>query len=130
MRMETGLLKINSMIKVRYIGEDDPLSLRNGKVYDARVLKKGWFGIVDETKEEYAYPPELFEVISMTITMEQKKFLSKHIKDLDNILLSEDVNDLYDAIDDAIVDTFDANGNPSAVGIRLQQVFDEIYNRK
>lgn len=63
MRMETGLLKINSMIKVRYIGEDDPLSLRNGKVYDARVLKKGWFGIVDETKEEYAYPPELFEVI-------------------------------------------------------------------
>ena len=66
----------------------------------------------------------------MTITIEQKKFLSKHIKDLDNILLSEDVNDLYDAIDDAIVDTFDANGNPSTVGIRLQQVFDEIYNRK
>ena len=63
MRMETGLLKINSMIKVRYIGEDDPLSLRNGKVYDARVLKKGWFGIVDETKEEYAYPPEFFEIV-------------------------------------------------------------------
>lgn len=63
MRMETGSLKINSIIKVKYIGEDDPLSLRNGKAYEARVLKKGWFGIVDETKEEYAYPPELFEVI-------------------------------------------------------------------
>ena len=61
--METGLLKIYSMIKVRFIGEDDPLSLRNGKVYDARVLKKGWFGIVDETKEEYAYPPHMIAVI-------------------------------------------------------------------
>ena len=67
--------------------------------------------------------------MKMTITEEQKKFLSEHIKDLDNILLSDDVNDLYDAIDDAIVDTFDASGNPSPDGIKLQQIFDEIYNR-
>ena len=66
----------------------------------------------------------------MTITAEQKQFLSEYIKDLDNILLSDDVNDLYDAIDDAIVDTFDENGNPSPDGVKLQQVFDEIYNRK
>ena len=65
----------------------------------------------------------------MTITAEQKKFLSEHIKDLDNILLSDDVNDLYDAIDDAIVDTFDESGNPSPDGIKLQQIFDGIYNR-
>lgn len=50
------------MIRVKYKGADDPLSLRNGKVYEARILKKGWYGIVDETKEEYAYPPELFDV--------------------------------------------------------------------
>lgn len=64
--MQTGtglLMKINSVIKVKYIGEDDPLALLNGKIYDARILKKGWFGIVDETKEEYAYPPELFEIV-------------------------------------------------------------------
>ncbi len=54
---------MNDIVKVKYIGEDDPLSLLNGKIYDARVLKMGWFGIVDETKEEYAYPPELFEVV-------------------------------------------------------------------
>nr|DAM44155.1 MAG TPA: hypothetical protein [Caudoviricetes sp.] len=64
MQMGTGLSKmINEKIKVKYIGEDDPLSLRNGKTYDARVLKKGWLGIVDETKEEYAFAPELFEII-------------------------------------------------------------------
>ena len=56
-------MMINDMIKVRYIGEDDPLSLRKGKIYEARVLKKHWLGIVDETKEEYAYPPNLFEVV-------------------------------------------------------------------
>lgn len=64
MQMGTGLLMINSKIKVRFIGQDDPLSLRNGKIYDARILKKNWYGIVDETGEEYAYPPEEFEIIS------------------------------------------------------------------
>lgn len=63
MQMETGLLKKNDKIKVKYVGEDDPLSLRNEKVYEARVLQKGWYGIVDETKEEYAYPPNLFEIV-------------------------------------------------------------------
>lgn len=64
MQMETGSLKkINDVIKVKYIGNDNPLALRNGKTYDARILKKGWYGIVDETKEEYAYPPEQFEII-------------------------------------------------------------------
>lgn len=57
-------MQINTYIQVRYIGHDDPLMLRTGKIYTARVLKKNWYGIVDETKEEYAYPPELFEVIS------------------------------------------------------------------
>lgn len=50
-------------IKVKFIGEDDPLALRNGKIYEAIVGQKGMYGIVDETKEEYAYPPELFEIV-------------------------------------------------------------------
>jgi hypothetical protein len=57
------MMKINSIAKVKYIGEDNPLSLRHNKKYDARVLKKNWYGIVDETGEEYAYPPELFEIV-------------------------------------------------------------------
>ena len=61
--MGIGSMMINEKIEVRYIGEDDPLSLRKGKVYTARVLQKGWYGIVDETKEEYAFPPELFEIV-------------------------------------------------------------------
>ena len=56
-------MKKNSVVRVKYIGEDDPLSLRYGKIYEARALQKDWFGVVDETNEEYAYPPELFEVV-------------------------------------------------------------------
>lgn len=56
-------MKINDAIKVKYIGEDNPLALRFGKIYPARILQKGWYGIVDETHEEYAYPPELFEIV-------------------------------------------------------------------
>ncbi|MBQ2991321.1 MAG: hypothetical protein IJD60_08550, partial [Clostridia bacterium] len=59
-----SMMKINSRVKVRYIGDDDPLSLRHGKVYEARVLKLGWYGIVDETGEEYAYSPKYLEVVN------------------------------------------------------------------
>lgn len=61
--MGIGSMKINDYVKVKYLGEDNPLSLRTGKVYDARILKRGWYGIVDETGEEYAYPPEIFEAV-------------------------------------------------------------------
>ena len=60
-------LPVNSRLLVRYLGPDDPLMLRSGKIYTARLLQKGWYGIVDETKEEYAYPPHLFEVIPRQI---------------------------------------------------------------
>lgn len=56
-------MTMNEIVTVKYIGEDDPISLRTGKTYSARILKKGWYGIVDESGEEYAYPPELFQII-------------------------------------------------------------------
>ena len=64
MRTGIGIMKINDYLKVKYIGEDDPMSLRRGKIYYARILKKGWYGIVDESGEEYAYHPGVFEVVT------------------------------------------------------------------
>lgn len=46
--------------KVIYIGKEDPLSLRTGKTYEARIVRDGWYGIVDESGIEFAYPPEEF----------------------------------------------------------------------
>lgn len=50
-------------IIVKFIGEDDPMALRNGKNYEAIVGQKGMYCIVDETGEEYAYHPQLFEIV-------------------------------------------------------------------
>lgn len=50
-------------MKVKYIGEDDPLGLLNDKVYDVLSIEKDWYRIIDETNEDYLFPPELFEII-------------------------------------------------------------------
>lgn len=55
--MESG-----TFMKIKYIGRDS-VSLKNGKVYEGRRIKHGYYGVVDETGEEYAFPPTLFEVI-------------------------------------------------------------------
>ena len=50
-------------MKVKFIGKNDPLGLLNGKEYDVLSIEKGWYRIVDETEEDYLFPPELFEVV-------------------------------------------------------------------
>lgn len=50
-------------MKVRYIGEDDPLGLRNNKVYEVIAVEKELYRIVDETNEDYLFFPEMFEII-------------------------------------------------------------------
>jgi hypothetical protein len=58
-------------MKVRYIGESDPLALLNGKVYDVIAIEEGWYRIIDEagTYEDdeipgYLYSPKAFEIVS------------------------------------------------------------------
>lgn len=49
-------------MKVKFIGHGSPLSLLEGKEYEVVSIECGWFRIVDETEEDYLYPPEQFEV--------------------------------------------------------------------
>ena len=49
-------------MKVKYIGNTVPLGMTKGKVYDVLSVEKGWYRIVDDSGEDYLYPPELFEV--------------------------------------------------------------------
>ena len=50
-------------MKVKLIGESDPVYMINGKVYDVISIEEGWYRIIDEEGEDYLYPPELFEVV-------------------------------------------------------------------
>ena len=45
------------------------ISLKNGKIYDARQGKHGMFGVVDESGEEYAYPADIFEIVSVHLPL-------------------------------------------------------------
>lgn len=50
-------------MKVKYIGKSDPMALINNKVYECISVEKGWYRIVDETGEDYLYPPNEFETV-------------------------------------------------------------------
>lgn len=50
-------------MKVKYIGKSDPLTLMNGKTYDVISVEQEWYRIVDETDEDYLYPPDGFEIV-------------------------------------------------------------------
>lgn len=50
------------MMKVKYIGKTD-VSLTNGKEYEVIEVENGWFRIVDDTDDDYLFPPDEFEII-------------------------------------------------------------------
>ena len=50
-------------MKVRYIGKSG-VSLTNGRIYDGKEVESGWYRIVDDTEEDYLFPPEKFEIVT------------------------------------------------------------------
>ena len=51
-------------MKVKYVGlEVDPLGVISGRIYDCFGIEKEWYRIIDETGEDYLYPPKDFEII-------------------------------------------------------------------
>lgn len=50
-------------MKIRWKGKTDFLVLTNNKIYDVISVEKGWYRIVDDSGEDYLYPPEQFEVV-------------------------------------------------------------------
>lgn len=51
-------------MKVKYVGVvSDPMELITGKVYKCIGIEKGWYRVIDETEEDYLYPPEEFEIV-------------------------------------------------------------------
>lgn len=53
------------MMKVRWKGKTDFLVLTNNKIYDVLSVEKGWYRLVDDSGEDYLYPPEQFEVVEV-----------------------------------------------------------------
>ncbi len=50
-------------MRVKYTGETKTFMLTHGKEYTVKSVEKGWYRIVDDSGEDYLYPPHLFEII-------------------------------------------------------------------
>lgn len=56
-------MKAQAGMKVRWIGETDFLVLTHGKVYTVLSIEKEWYRVIDDSGEDYLYPPDLFEIV-------------------------------------------------------------------
>ena len=57
------IVKIYPGMKVRWIGETDFLIATHGKIYTVLSVEKEWYRIIDDSGEDYLYPPNLFEIV-------------------------------------------------------------------
>lgn len=48
---------------VRFLGETGFLVLTHNKEYTVISVEKGWYRIVDDSGEDYLYPPDFFEIV-------------------------------------------------------------------
>ena len=66
----------------------------------------------------------------MIIKNEQIEELKQHVDNVNEFVQNDDVQGLLDAIDDVIVDNILGNNDePDEEGIKLQRIYDEIYNQ-
>ena len=65
----------------------------------------------------------------MIVKAEQMEVLKLYIENIEELVESDDVQAVLDAIDDVIVDNILANNDePDDEGIKLQKIYDEIFN--
>ncbi len=66
----------------------------------------------------------------MIVKAEQIELLKPYIDNIEDLIKSDDVQSVLDAIDDVIVNNILANNDePDDEGIKLQKIYDEIFNQ-
>lgn len=56
-------------MKVKWLGKIDFLVLTNKKIYDVISIERGWYRIIDDSGEDYLYPPDMFEIVELDENM-------------------------------------------------------------
>ena len=66
----------------------------------------------------------------MIVKTEHIEVLKSYIENIEDLIKTADVQMVLDAIDDVIVDNILANKDePDDEGIKLQKIYDEIFNQ-
>ena len=64
----------------------------------------------------------------INLTNEQKQYLSSYIEDIESLIITDDVQLFLDRIDDEIVNIILGNDEPNEDVVKLQNIYDQIYN--
>lgn len=65
-----GIEEVKVLFRVKYIGENIPLTFTNGKIYDViEIIDSYYIRVIDDSKEDYMY---LFKEPKL-LTMEKSK---------------------------------------------------------
>lgn len=62
---------ITARMKVKWKGKTELLVLTAQKEYEVLSIEKGWYRIVDDSGEDYLYPPEMFDIMEPADTEKQ-----------------------------------------------------------
>ncbi len=57
------VVEIRPGMKVRWRGESDWLMLTHGKEYTVLSVEREWYRVIDNSGEDYLYPPEGFDIV-------------------------------------------------------------------
>ena len=63
----------------------------------------------------------------MNITKEQIKVLRKYMNNIDELVSNGNIDDLLIEVDDAIIDNYDKDYEPTEASREIQKIYDEIY---
>ena len=63
----------------------------------------------------------------MKITEEQKKLMGKYISNLEELIKSEDVDEILDLLDDAMLNSLDKDDERTDETREIIKVFDSFY---
>ena len=66
----------------------------------------------------------------LNITDEQKELLLEHLPDAERWIDEDDINAVLEDLDAKITEIgFDANYDLNAIGLKLQRLYDELYDQ-
>lgn len=64
----------------------------------------------------------------MIVTDKQIEYLKPYISNIESFVNTDDIQGLLDAVNDIIIDDIMSNDDePTAVGIALQKIWDDIF---